>query len=462
MKVPCVIVVLFICFKGVVGENCGSLNYSQPAFKWRNVTIIYKPFSFSATEKPLIFYNDGKQWTPVPSAIMYNSTLSVFTTVLDTNLLKTWNPYVFARYRSCISQMILDLQVKPEIPVLNVPILREGSPANITCISRGGRPAANLSLWLDGKNASVDHLKTYNKSTRTYTTTITLKDPARKDWNGKYVSCLSSSPLFGVKETQRKTINCKYPPSTMAMIAPNIPRYLQDNYSFKFSCLTDTYNDFCWISWTKDGQLLYANGDETGRMHDSSEMAFVNVSKEINGQSITCNVICLNFDVQLSKSHVVQVPYQPSVRLSVKDEVLLNAHATTNVTCTANSLLANIVWSVYGDTQLIVCNKSQECEINIFPLDTNEHRNYTCTAYFESGNYSLSTSSSFVAVGRASTRCKDKAIEGIAVGLSVFIAVVIISMAIVFARKRILKVNHHENPIEPQPAQYANVQEYEN
>ncbi|WAQ96070.1 hypothetical protein MAR_028760 [Mya arenaria] len=145
-------------------------------------------------------------------------------------------------------------------------------------------------------------------------------------------------------------------------------------------------------------------------MHDSSEMAFVNVSKEINDQ--------------------------PSVRLSVKDEVLLNAHATTNVTCTANSLLANIVWSVYGDTQLIVCNKSQECEINIFPLDTNEHRNYTCTAYFESGNYSLSTSSSFVAVGRASTRCKDKAIEGIAVGLSVFIAVVIISMAIVFARKR--------------------------
>ncbi|WAQ96040.1 hypothetical protein MAR_028730, partial [Mya arenaria] len=380
-----------------VGKNCGSLNYSQPAFKRRNVTIIFKPISFSATEKPLIFYSGGKQWTPVPSAILYNSTLSVFTTVLDTNLLKTENPHVFARY------------LKPEIPVLNVPILREGSPANITCISRGGRPAANLSLWLDGKNASVDHLKTYNKSTRTYTTTITLKDPARKDWNGKYVSCLSSSPLFG------------------------------DNYSFKFSCLTDTYNDFCWISWTKDGQLLYANGDETGRMHDSSEMAFVNVSKEINGQSITCNVICLNFDVQLSKSHVVQfllrISDQPSVRLSVKDEVLLNAHATTNVTCTANSLLANIVWSVYGDTQLIVCNKSQECEIHILPLDTNEHRNYTCTAYFESGNYSLSTSSSFVAVGRASTRCKDKAIEGIAVGLSVFIAVVIISMAIVFARK---------------------------
>ncbi|WAQ96038.1 hypothetical protein MAR_028728 [Mya arenaria] len=94
----------------------------------------------------------------------------------------------------------LFVALKPEIPVLNVPILREGSPANITCISRGGRPAANLN-----------------------------------------------------------------PPTMLTMDAPSIPRYLQDSYTLKFSCFTDTYNDNCLVSWTKDSQLDHANGEVTNK-----------------------------------------------------------------------------------------------------------------------------------------------------------------------------------------------------
>ncbi|WAQ96082.1 hypothetical protein MAR_028772, partial [Mya arenaria] len=167
----------------------------------------------------------------------------------------------------------LYVALKPEVPVLNVPILREGSPANITCISRGGRPATNLSLWLDGVNYSGDHIKTYDNSTRTYTTILTFNSPARKDWNRNVVSCVSSSPLFETA-TQQKIINCKYPPSKLTMDAPSIPSYLQDSYTLKFSCLTDTFNGNCLISWTKDGQLLNANGEVTNKIHDSAVIEF--------------------------------------------------------------------------------------------------------------------------------------------------------------------------------------------
>ncbi|XP_052773615.1 tyrosine-protein phosphatase non-receptor type substrate 1-like isoform X2 [Mya arenaria] len=415
MNVPCVVVILLVCFKGVLGNDCGNINYSQPAFKGRNVTLFYKPIEFSFSEKPTFFYIRGTNWKLLSSTIVSNLTSGVFTTVFDTKLSNVGQLY--AKYGSCYSETIhLNLQdlsggcgyiylrtpnpvvgknveigyypapavigltgeysrewynessrslmtltegllteeelpnkefvltiynstrwttgnysvkctksttnrlstervyvkvtvppgqpflqspnivqdcpkclvgilhenlyyhvfcntsggttpsiyvgdeggtvyndtqfeniykisriireedhmktvtcsvsnaalenplttsakffvaVKPEVPVLNVPILRDGNPANITCISRGGRPATNLSLWLDEANYSVDHVKTYKTySTRTYSTILTFNNPARKDWNRKFVSCVSSSPLFGKTVTQQKTLNC--------------------------------------------------------------------------------------------------------------------------------------------------------------------------------------------------------------------------------------------------------------
>ncbi|WAQ96084.1 hypothetical protein MAR_028774 [Mya arenaria] len=523
--------------------SCGNLSYSQPAFKGRNVTIFFKPFKFSATQTPIFYSNVPTQWIPVPSTVMYNATLGVFTTVFDTNIpnsgylyakydlsgecgyiyLRTPNPVlgnnveigyypasavirltgeysrewynessrssmtltegllteeelhneelVLTIYNSTrwttghysvkctksttnslhTERVFVKVTVKPGVPVLNVPILREGSPANITFISRGGRPATNLSLWLDDANASVDHVKTYDNSTRTYTTIITLNDPARKDW--KSGSCASSSSLFGKTATQRKTINCKYPPMMLTMDAPTITSYSQDSYTLKFSCFTDTYNDHCLLSWTKDGQLHYANTYETEKIQDSALMEFAIVSKENNDK--------------------------PSAHLSVKDEVLLNADDSTSVTCTATSFpLSDIVWTVNGDTQLLVCNKSEKCVMKTIPIETKEHRNYTCTAYFEFGNYNTSAISSFLAIRRASkqkpyeipnesedaslTNSNGIPIVWIFIGLGVIFAAVILSTVIVLVRKRLLKKNQHINSSETQPVQHgADVQENE-
>ncbi|WAQ96035.1 hypothetical protein MAR_028725 [Mya arenaria] len=167
--------------------------------------------------------------------------------------------------------------------------------------------------------------------------------------------------------------------------------------------------------------------------------------------------------------------HKPSVHLSVQDEVLLNAHDTTSVTCTAKSLPhSDIVWSVNEDKQLLVCNKSIECKIHTLPIESDEHRNYTCTAFFEFGDYDTSATISFLAIGRASTQkpyeipneSEDASLTNsngipivwIVIGLSVIIAVVIISTVIVLVRKRFLKKNQHANSSEPQPVQHANVQ----
>ncbi|XP_052770959.1 uncharacterized protein LOC128210632 isoform X3 [Mya arenaria] len=483
MNVPCVVVILLVCFKGVPPGQpfLQSPNIVQDCPKCLvgilHENLYYHVFcNTSGGTTPSIYVGD--EGGTVYNDTQFENIYKISRIIREEDHMKTVTCSVSnaALENPLTTSAKFFVAVKPEVPVLNVPILRDGNPANITCISRGGRPATNLSLWLDEANYSVDHVKTYKTySTRTYSTILTFNNPARKDWNRKFVSCVSSSPLFGKTVTQQKTLNCIYPPTMLTMVAPTITSYLQDSYTLKFSCLTDTYNDNCFISWTKDGQLHHANTYWTDKIHDSHLMVFANVSKENNGQTVTCSVNCSNFDVQLSKSHTLQVPYKPSVSLSVQNKVWLNAHDTTSVICTAKSQpLSDIVWSVNGDTQLLVCNKSIECEIHTLPIETDEHRNYICTAYFEFGDYDTIATISFLAIGRASTQktyeipneSEDASLTNrngipivwIVIGLSVIIAVVIISTVIVLARKRFLKKNHHANSSEPQPVQHANVQ----
>ncbi|WAQ96085.1 hypothetical protein MAR_028775 [Mya arenaria] len=127
------------------------------------------------------------------------------------------------------------------------------------------------------------------------------------------------------------------------MDAPSIPSYLQDSYTLKFSCLTDTYNDNCLISWTKDGQLLNANGEVTNKIHDSAVMEFAVISKENNSQTITCSVNCSNFDVQLSKSHTLQIPSSTQKTYETPNE--------SKDTSLTNSNDIPMVWIVIANVQ---------------------------------------------------------------------------------------------------------------
>ncbi|XP_052804318.1 uncharacterized protein LOC128234251 isoform X2 [Mya arenaria] len=294
----------------------------------------------------------------------------------------------------------LYVAVEPEKAVLNVPELKEGDPANITCTSKGGRPSSTLSLMLNATNISsiASTTTNYNEDLRIYTTQIGLNASAERDWHSMEVECYRHTHLFGDYMTGKETINCRYPPSEIFLEEPDIPTKLQNIYHLVYTCRVKDFNDDCSLQWTSDNPSLLKNKNPEKNTSVKSIMSILNVSvtKEDFGNVLVCSAVCSSFQRNISKSNIVVVPYFPVLSLSVGNELFLHKDESKTVTCSAKSYpLADIVWSSEFSKPLRTCRKNATCTLSIEHISVDERHTYTCKASTEFGN----ASSSFVAIG---------------------------------------------------------------
>ncbi|WAR06519.1 hypothetical protein MAR_021888 [Mya arenaria] len=158
----------------------------------------------------------------------------------------------------------LYVAVKPDDAVLNVPELKEGEPANITCTSTGGRPSSKLSLMFNATNMSsiASTTTNYNEVSRTYTTQINLNASAKREWHFMEV----------------------------ILEKPSIPSKLQDIYHLVYFCEVKDFNDNCSVQWTSDKPSLLRDRNPTKRTSDKSMLSKLNVSvtKEDFGKVLVC------------------------------------------------------------------------------------------------------------------------------------------------------------------------------
>ncbi|WAR06520.1 hypothetical protein MAR_021889, partial [Mya arenaria] len=174
---------------------------------------------------------------------------------------------------------------KPDNAVINVPTLKEGDPANITCTSTGGRPSSTLSLMVNATNMSSIAITTtdYKEDSRTYTIQIVLNASAKREWHSMNVSCFQLTHFFTAHMTEKETINCRYPPSELFLEKPDIPSKLQDIYH-----RVNDFNDNCSLQWTSDkpSLLKYRNPEMKTNVKSIMSILNVSVTKEDFGKEV--------------------------------------------------------------------------------------------------------------------------------------------------------------------------------
>ncbi|WAR06490.1 NPHN-like protein [Mya arenaria] len=188
----------------------------------------------------------------------------------------------------------LYVAVRPDKAVLNVPELKEGQPANITCTTTGGRPSSTLSLMLNANNmSSIVITTTHYNDDLTYISSIYLNENAKREWHSLKVACYQHTHFFAASYmTEEETIYCRYPPSEIFLEKPVIPSKLQDIYH-----LVKDFNDNCSLQWTSDKPLLLKDRHPEKRTNLKSMMSILNVSvtKEDFGNVLCCSAVCSSF-----------------------------------------------------------------------------------------------------------------------------------------------------------------------
>ncbi|XP_052805649.1 uncharacterized protein LOC128235012 isoform X2 [Mya arenaria] len=410
------------CLVGIDGKDLGSHIYCHTT--GRTVPTIYVGDSKVAVH--IVSYNTYRPITYVARKDdhMKNVTCSVFNAAMATPLYTSSKLYV---------------AVKPDIAVLNVPALKEGDPANITCTSKGGRPSSKLSLMLNNINISsiASTTTNYNENLGTYTTQIGLNSSAKRELHSMKVSCFQLTDFFATYMTETKTINCKYPPSMVLLEKPSLPSKLQDIYHLVFSCKIKDFNDNCSLIWTSSKYLHI----DVNHLDSKSMLTTVNVSvtKEDFGKVLVCSAVCTSFQRNISSSSALLVPYVPVMSLSV-EKVFLQEYESKTVTCSVESYpLPDILWSDEFSKPLRRCQKSATCALTIEHISIDAQMIYICEASSEFGN----TSSSFVAIstvnqgkGSITEPVSGLLLPWVAVAVGFIILIAITAVIVVVLRKR--------------------------
>ncbi|XP_052783182.1 uncharacterized protein LOC128219412 [Mya arenaria] len=160
---------------------------------------------------------------------------------------------------------------------------------------------------IDERNmsGSSETISVNDTPTDTNTIQMTLNGNAKRDWNSKSVICTQQTDLFTDNVSDRKIINCKYPPSTLFMENPRPPLELQEVYFLTFRCNISDFNDNCSLNWNWDKSEQDSRTEQTNGL----STFVLNATKEDNEHTLICSVHCSSFQVNLSDSYTIRVPF---------------------------------------------------------------------------------------------------------------------------------------------------------
>ncbi|XP_049603696.1 kin of IRRE-like protein 1b isoform X1 [Syngnathus scovelli] len=260
----------------------------------------------------------------------------------------------------------LNVLIPPEDPVVEgTPelLLMAGTPHNLTCVTRGAKPAAHIQ-WLknglpvDGAHQSTEVLPDRKRvTTRSYLPIVPLDTDSHSNF-----TCVASNPAVPTGKRVNIMLNVHHPPTVTLSIEP---RSVLEGERVTFTCQAMANPPIMGYRWAKGGVLL--EGARESVFATTADHSFFTepVSCQVFNAVGTTNVSIL---VDVHFGPILVVEPRP-IAVDVNSDVTLNCKWTGNPPLT-------LTWTKKG-SNMVLSNNNQLYLKSVSQADAGQ---YVCKA----------------------------------------------------------------------------------
>uniref|UniRef100_A0A671VGT8 Kin of IRRE-like protein 1 n=1 Tax=Sparus aurata TaxID=8175 RepID=A0A671VGT8_SPAAU len=260
----------------------------------------------------------------------------------------------------------LNVLIPPEDPVVDGSpelLLMAGTPYNLTCVTRGAKPAAHIQWTKDGVAVEGAYQSTEVLPDRKRVTTRSYLPitPADTD-SGRNFTCVSSNPAVPMGKRATVALNVHHPPMVTLSIEP---RSVLEGERVTFTCQATANPPIMGYRWAKGGVLL----------EGARESVFVTTADHsFFTEPVSCQVF--NAVGNTNVSILVDVHFGPilvveprPVTVDVDSDVTLNCKWSGNPPLT-------LTWTKKG-SNMVLSNNNQLYLKSVSQADAGQ---YVCKA----------------------------------------------------------------------------------
>uniref|UniRef100_A0A8C4E2P7 Kin of IRRE-like protein 1 n=1 Tax=Dicentrarchus labrax TaxID=13489 RepID=A0A8C4E2P7_DICLA len=260
----------------------------------------------------------------------------------------------------------LNVLIPPEDPVVDGSpelLLMAGTPYNLTCVTRGAKPAAHIQWTKDGVSVEGAYQSTEVLPDRKRVTTRSYLPitPADTD-SGSNFTCVASNPAVPMGKRATVALNVHHPPMVTLSIEP---RSVLEGERVTFTCLATANPPIMGYRWAKGGVLL----------EGARESVFVTTADHsFFTEPVSCQVF--NAVGSTNVSILVDVHFGPilvveprPVTVDVDSDVTLNCKWSGNPPLT-------LTWTKKG-SNMVLSNNNQLYLKSVSQADAGQ---YVCKA----------------------------------------------------------------------------------
>ncbi|XP_069007195.1 LOW QUALITY PROTEIN: kin of IRRE-like protein 1 [Embiotoca jacksoni] len=260
----------------------------------------------------------------------------------------------------------LNVLIPPEDPVVDgTPelLLMAGTPYNLTCVTRGAKPAAHIQWTQDGAAVEGAHQSTEVLPDRKRVTTRSYLPITPVDTDsGSNFTCVASNPAVPMGKRATVSLNIHHPPTVTLSIEP---RSVLEGERVTFTCQATANPPIMGYRWAKGGVLL--EGARESLFITTADHSFFT-------EPVSCQVF--NAVGKTNVSILVDVHFGPILVVEPRPVTVdVDADVTLNCKWSGNPPLT-LTWTKKGSS-MVLSNNNQLYLKSVSQSDAGQ---YVCKA----------------------------------------------------------------------------------
>ncbi|CAB3371539.1 Hypothetical predicted protein [Cloeon dipterum] len=239
----------------------------------------------------------------------------------------------------------------PEILQGRVLTTTEDREIELECVSRGGKPAAEIT-WLDGQgNVITSGIETVVEplpGDKRVTAKSILKLIPKKEHHGQNLTCQAQNTADRNHRSARLRLDVKFAPKVSVKVTHPVDRKIAEGDEVKLSCTAEANpTDGLNYRW-------YINDEPVSGEH-TTELLITNATRAMHDTIVKCEV--KNVVGKSEESETLDITYGPRFKDRPKN-VQAESGAQVTLSCDVDSNPPAIISWLHGETSKVIANSN--------------------------------------------------------------------------------------------------------